>query len=209
MSFWTYVNGSIIVEPSGRTQPEKRYILDTVLNHLPLVTGSEGDMEIYVNQMDGYNESSSCDEYGERTNNLTDIYGNKTFHGGWLEIQRCYIITLHGSLRDRMFNETYREFIKWLCRLSKRIQVNSVLVRISGYDKSVVINEQYGSKYHDMFEWPSWCEESGGEPAWWEHLMWDNAKNSQYPMLLAYKYFNDPDNDAEVERRREYQRRDK
>ena len=47
VSFWTYVNGTITVSPMGRTQAEKRYILDTVLEHLPLVTGSEGDMDTY------------------------------------------------------------------------------------------------------------------------------------------------------------------
>ncbi len=46
MSWWTYVNGTV-VHPMGRTQTEKRYILDTVLAHLPLVTGSEEDMNIY------------------------------------------------------------------------------------------------------------------------------------------------------------------
>lgn len=48
MSWWTYINGNIIVHPMGRTQAEKRYILDTVLAHLPLVAGSEGDMNIYI-----------------------------------------------------------------------------------------------------------------------------------------------------------------
>lgn len=47
MSYWTYINGTITVSPMGRTQPEKRYILETVLNHLPRVTGSEGDMNVY------------------------------------------------------------------------------------------------------------------------------------------------------------------
>ena len=204
MSWWSYINGSIMVEPFGRTQAEKRYILDTVLNHLPRVTGSEGDMEIYVNQMYGSNESSSCDEYGDRTNNLIDRYGGKSFHGGWLEIQRCYLITLRGALRDRTFEETYKEFIKWLCRLSKRMCVSDILVRINDYYKATVINEGYDSRFNDMYEWPSWCKESKGEPAWWEHLMWNRMKDCEYPMLLGYKYFNDPDNDAEVERRREF-----
>ena len=43
MSWWTYINGTITVSPMGRTQAEKRYILETVLDHLPLVTGSERD----------------------------------------------------------------------------------------------------------------------------------------------------------------------
>ena len=48
MSSWTYVHGTIVVSPLGRTQHEKRYILETVLDHLPVVTGSERDMEVYV-----------------------------------------------------------------------------------------------------------------------------------------------------------------
>lgn len=50
MSWWTYINAFIVVYPTGRTQLEKKYILDTVLTHLPLVTGSEGDMDVYVVQ---------------------------------------------------------------------------------------------------------------------------------------------------------------
>lgn len=50
MSSWTYVHGTIVASPPGRTQHEKRYILETVLDHLPVVTGSERDMEVYVIQ---------------------------------------------------------------------------------------------------------------------------------------------------------------
>lgn len=70
MSYWTYVNGTITVSPMGRTQAEKEYILKTVLNHLPLVTGSERDMNVYIIQKNGSNTCSSCDEFGEVTNNL-------------------------------------------------------------------------------------------------------------------------------------------
>ena len=55
MSSWTYINGVITVFPLGRTQAEKRYILDTVLDHLPKVTGSERDMNTYLIQKSGYN----------------------------------------------------------------------------------------------------------------------------------------------------------
>lgn len=50
MSSWTYITGTITVSPIGRTQAEKRYILDTVLAHLPIVSGSERDMNVYVIQ---------------------------------------------------------------------------------------------------------------------------------------------------------------
>ena len=92
MSYWTYVNGTITVNPMGRTQAEKRYILETVLNHLPIVSGSERDMDTYIIQKNGTNSSCSCDEYGDMTNNLTDCYGNRNRHSGWLRIQEQYII---------------------------------------------------------------------------------------------------------------------
>ena len=208
MSSWTYIQGTIRVEPAGETQAQKRYILETILNHLPRVTGSEGDMEIHIIQEEGYNCSKSCDEYGESTNNLISVYGYKT-NRGWLKVQDDYDLVVHAALRDRHFEETYREFMTWLCRLAKRIHIDDILVRISGYDKSVVIDDSMDveSPYYEMYEWPSWCKESDGEPAWWEHLLWERARGTEYPMLLAYKYIEDPENDAEVERRREYDRR--
>ena len=45
MSPWTYVSGLIRVPPAGRTQAEKRYTLETVLEHLPAVSSSEGYMD--------------------------------------------------------------------------------------------------------------------------------------------------------------------
>ena len=208
MSSWTYINGTITVEPLGRTQAEKRYILETVLNHLPRVTGSERDMNVYIIQKNGYNHSSSCDEYGDNTDNLIDIYDCHNAKRGWLRMQNQYILAVDASLRDRYFNETFREFMKWLCRLSKRVYVESVLVRINGFDKEYVINADYDSPYCQMEEDPSWAKGSDNEPCWAEHLMWDHAKNSSYPVLLEYKYFNNPENDAEVQRRFEYRKRD-
>ena len=101
----------------GRTQAEKRYILDTVLEHLPQVTGSEKDMNVYVIQKAGYDSSSSCDEFGEVTNNLTDDYGDRSRRRGWLRTQSKYILVVEGSFRDRLFDQTYKEFQNWLCRL--------------------------------------------------------------------------------------------
>ena len=206
MSWWTYINGTIEVEPMGRTQAEKRYILETVLNHLPIVTGSEKDMEVHIVQKNGHNESCSCDEYGDNTNNLVDSYGSHDYKTGWLTIQNTYILTVNASLRDRQFDETFKEFNKWLNRLAKRVDVKDILVRIHDYNKEYIFNDicRGSSPYYQMNEWPSWCEESHGEPCWCEHLMWDRAKNSMYPILLEYKYYNDPENDEEAERRINY-----
>ena len=59
--------------------------------------------------------------------------------------------------------------------------------------------------YSDMTEPFSWNPESDGEPAWVEYLLWDAAKDSRYPMKLMYKYYDDPENDREVERRMAYE----
>lgn len=213
MSFWTYVHGTVTVHPMGRTQAEKRYILDTVLEHLPLVTGSEGCMDVYVIQKNGHNSSSSCDEFGQVTNNLVDIHGDKDRNGGWLRIQDEYILVVDGSLRDRMFDQTFREFMKWICRLGKRINIEDVLVEIKEYGKSTIIKNRnvqcskhsYKKVFDGLFESPSWCNEDN-EPNWCEFMMWDRAKNSSYPMTLQYKYYNDEENDKEVERRLRYER---
>lgn len=206
MSWWTYINGTITVEPMGRTQAEKRYILETVLNHLPIVTGSERDMEVHIIQKDGHNSSSSCDEYGDRTNNLVDHYGSHNYRTGWLRIQRKYMLVITASLRDRHFEETFKEFNKWLNRLAKRVSVLDVLVRIHDYEKEYLFNDKCDIKspYYQMTETPSWSSVSDGEPCWAEHLMWDRAKNADYPIMLAYKYYADPENDAEAQRRIEY-----
>ena len=213
MSMWTYLCGTVIVRPMGRTQEEKEYILKSVINHLPLVTGSERDMNVYVIQKNGDSSSSSCDEFGEVTNNLVDSYGNKSRDRGWLRTQDEYILVVDGSFRDRMFDQTFREFVKWLCRLGKRVDIEDVLVEVKGYDKSTIIRNTYIQRkkysyrkvFGELFENPSWCNDTG-ESNWCEFMMYDRAKNSDYPMLLAYKYFADEENDEEVERRMNYGR---
>lgn len=195
MSSWTYITGMITVCPMGRTQPEKRYILDTVLEHMPRVSGSEEDMHVHVIQKHGHNSSCSHNEFGERI-----LWKDN-------ETQTDYFVIIEGALRDRHFDETLRELNKWLNRLAKRAGIEELLVRLKGLDsnwemKELVISDS--KPYEQMMEWPSWSDRSGGEPAWCEYLMWDSAKDSWYPMTLLYKYYNDPENDAEVERRLKY-----
>lgn len=164
MSFWTHITGTIRVIPFGRTQPEKRYILDTVLAHLPLVTGSEENMNVYVTQAHGYNLSSGCDEFDHWSNLGDDDQGFRT--------QDTYLITVDAALRDRMFETTLREFNNWLCRLAKRVLVDNVLVEIDGYGKSIIL-QNTDDVYGEMHEPPSWWGENDSKSAWWEYLMCD------------------------------------
>lgn len=209
MSNWTKIHGTIVVRPLGRTQIEKRYVLETVLNHLPKVSGSECDMETYVVQKRGANCSSSHTEFG--------VWGG---HYSWrepsLDTQEEYVLVVDGSLRDKVFNETYREFQNWLCRLAKRAHVEDVLVKVEGQGKVALVRNQpteggkwFDTVYGQMFEPLSWnSDNETGEPNWCEYLMWERAKGFSLPMMLEYKYYRNSKNDAEVERRRRYQESD-
>ena len=189
MSHWSYITGSIICDCPGRTQEEIEYILKSVLKHLPRVTGSEGDMEVHIIKHDDYNISTSLDEYGH------DMYYSKDHH---LEIQSKYTLSLNAALRDRTFDITFREFMKWLVRLSKRIMVDSVLVRIDDYYKSYVINAQGYSAFYYMNEDASWYSDNGNSSyAWWEHLMWKRYKDYNLPLSLIKKYYPDFKEDEE------------
>lgn len=58
-------------------------------------------MDVYVIQKNGHSGSSSHDEFGERTNNLVDWYGNRTRSRGMLRTQDEYILVVDAALRDR------------------------------------------------------------------------------------------------------------
>lgn len=58
MSMWTYVHGVIEVdsfESSSEMAMSKVY---SVIESLPKITGSERDMQIYVNLLNGYNSKA-------------------------------------------------------------------------------------------------------------------------------------------------------
>lgn len=179
MSFWSYVRGMIEVYPMGRTQAEMRYILETVLSHLPPVTGSEGNMKAHIVQKSGFNYSSSADEFGQDTG-----MGN-SHYGRFFDTQSCYFLVVEGDLRDRLFDHAYEEFQKWLCRLAKRVRVKDVMVKINEFDQHILIQNDK-EKYTQMYEDPSWGEE--GSMNWCEYLMWDTAEDSYLPEKLAEKY---------------------
>nr|UVX65437.1 MAG: hypothetical protein [Bacteriophage sp.] len=98
MSSWTYIRGLIELNVPGRTQAEKDYILQTVIDHLPKVTGSEGNMDIHTVQAYGYDMWSNRDEL----DNLALDF----------KTQSRYFLVLDGSLRDRYYEDTFKELNK-------------------------------------------------------------------------------------------------
>lgn len=150
MSMWTYVRGLIELGVPGRTQAEKDYILQTVIDHLPKVTGSEYGMNVYTIRANGHNRWSNRDELDHLN------YDFRT--------QSRYFLVLDGHLRDRRYKETFKELNKFLNRLAKRLPVDSMYVQVYTYDHSHIHtftneNDYYGK----MFE---------SEDPWYKYLMW-------------------------------------
>ena len=186
MSYWSYISGTIEVEPMGRTQAEKTYILQTVLDHLPVVEGSERDMQIYMNQKNGVNSSCSCDEFGLSTDKAIGYYGARNREKGFFSTQDCYILTLSGSLRDCVFEDALKEIEKWLVRLSKRVQVTGILVQVQGQDKKLLFDNY--EPFLNMFEDCSWFADKNPKTYnWCEYLMWERGE-AEFPKVLEKKY---------------------
>lgn len=142
MSDWTYVQGLIELDVPGRTQAEKNYILQTVIDHLPKVTGSEKPMNIYTIQTAGYDSWQNFDEFYNRVEDF--------------RTQSRYFLVLDGNLRDRYYKDTFKELNKFLNRLGKRLMVDSVYVRLYNYEHSHIFtnkNDCYGKMFENDDPW--------------------------------------------------------
>lgn len=147
MSSWTHVLGIARVWAEGESQHQVEYNLKSVIAHLPVVSGSERNMDISIKQISGSSVSSNTDEFGHFSN-----LGNNG-HGGLFWYQPEYTVTFVGDLRDRHFQQTYREFVNMLVRFSKRIAVDNVLVDIwEDYGKRSIImsSPEYGGYWYDL-----------------------------------------------------------
>lgn len=166
MSVWSYVMGTIEVSVPGRTQPEIEYILKTVLDHLPKVVQDRNDMDVYIQKKSGYNSLTNSDEFLKKSNLLNN---------GFLKTQSHYLLTVSGSFRNTEFKETLHGFSKWINRLSKRVMVQDVLVRVSGYGNDYIFtnkNDIYGS----MCDYDT-------ETLWTNYLMWDFMRDKNGNLL--------------------------
>lgn len=160
MSVWSYISGIITVEVYGNTQAQSRYVLETVLDHLPVVSGSEQDMSVTivsppVIKSQTINRTICVNEFGEKV-------PGKIFH---VEYSPEYHIILDASLRDRCFDRTLRELNKWLNRLAKRVSIKDVLVKVRSWDKSYVISNPF--PYAQMEE----------EPVWYDYILSNKRKD--------------------------------
>lgn len=149
MGMWTYVRGLIEIGAPGRTQAEKDYILQTVIDHLPKITGSERNMDIHTVRAYGHDTWSNRDEL----DNLDLDF----------KTQSRYFLLLDGGLRDRWYADTFKELNKFLNRLAKRLIVNSAYVQLNDYCSSYTFTNK-NNCYSHMFD---------NENPWYDYLMWD------------------------------------
>lgn len=149
MSNWTYIQGLIELDVPGRTQAEMDYILQTVIDHLPKVTGSEGAMDIHIVRAYSHNSWQNFDEFYNRVEDF--------------KTQSRYFLVLDGNLRDRYYKDTFKELNKFLNRLGKRLMVDSVYVRLYDYNHSHIFTNK-NDCYGKMFE---------NDNPWYNYLMWE------------------------------------
>lgn len=90
MSLWTHVTGAIYVNMYSQSNKQTLNYARHMLANAPKVTVSEGDMQTYVNILNGYN-------YVEFENDTKRKW------------QTGVIISLVGDLRDRTIDQTKQE----------------------------------------------------------------------------------------------------
>lgn len=154
MSMWTHVNGVIEVHTPARSSAEAMYMAQTVVEHLPRITGSERNVEYYFNLVHLPSWAKQPDEFIPY-----DLTNYQYFCSD--PKQNRVLVTLHGDLRDRMFEQTLRETAKTLIRLSKRLWINSCLVSV---------NSDWGDQQY-VFNNPEWLIWQDQSCVWTEGLM--------------------------------------
>ena len=103
-------------------------------------------------------------------------------------IQDRYFLVLEGDLRDREFDETKKEMLKWLTRLSKRMLVDSVLVVVNGDYRGGSLLIDDSEPFEEMYEWKWDPETDESRRTWTDYLMWRRYGESSYPQELVEYY---------------------
>lgn len=117
MSNWTHVTGCLYVETYKERKNIKKYV-EKMLVKAPKITGSEGNLDIFVNPLSGYNVSSY----------KTDK------NGDWLHYQTCVVITMVGDLRDTEIKYKKPEILEFLKYIEKFLEFNIFYHSISIYE---------------------------------------------------------------------------
>jgi len=97
MSNWTHIIGAIYVETYIERKNIKKYI-EKIIKDAPKITGSEDDVDVFINPLSDYNVSSWKEDK----------------NGNYITYQTRVCITLVGDLRDRDINQTEKEYFEFI-----------------------------------------------------------------------------------------------
>ena len=143
MSCWTHITACLSVETGIiAKKPELKRKVKQYLKNAPKITGSEADADVFVNIQSGHNfyTSRNCERCVYK-DTLRDIKVDgedwtecdaPTGHKCSAEYQTCIVISIQGDLRDRMKDETQKEFDAFLKYIEKEYWVRDYSVNIEG-----------------------------------------------------------------------------
>lgn len=128
MSKWTYVCGAIWVDTYDSCAIEK---IEEFLVNAPKITGSEKDVEIFLNQTEDCNVYLDSDCGNCKFNDVVRQREVTTFTCKAEEDYKCpsaefntmVVMTLFGALRDRTYNKTKEEYDTFISELRENFDV--------------------------------------------------------------------------------------
>lgn len=114
MSIWTHITATVFIDTCTNTEDIESYVKDSLKN-APRITGSEGDANVFVNAMVGYNESiyGDCDKcrFLLSDGNCSASVSDECVVSNY---QTNVAITIVGMLRDKRKNSAEKEFKAFL-----------------------------------------------------------------------------------------------
>lgn len=144
MSMWTHITACMSVETGiVAKKPELKKRVKEYLDKAPKITGSEGPADVFVNIQGGYSfyTSHDCDRCKYRDNiiELKDENGDDYMmcsapdkHDCSAEYQTRVVISVQGDLRDRVKEETEKEFEEFKKYVEKLGYIRDYAVNIEG-----------------------------------------------------------------------------
>lgn len=139
MSNWTTITACIYVDTDIEDKNIKTIVEDK-LKEAPKITGSEKDVDVFVNVLSGYNIWRSADCPNCPYKDTIIIHGNSSFSCEPDEDYKCkevnyqtqVCVSVIGSLRDRWVEETeseYKEFLDWVAKNIGDIEQDSCVIK--------------------------------------------------------------------------------
>lgn len=141
MSYWTHITACLSVD-TCIAEPDMLETVTKYITKAPKITGSEGDASVFINLQEGHNmwTSYDCDHCKYKDTQREVIVDGKSFlecdapsdDNCSAEYQTCIVISIQGDLRDRMKDQTEKEFKEFLKFIKKEYIIRDYSINIEG-----------------------------------------------------------------------------